>query len=195
MMAAVACGGAAAAAACNACNCAASDSLAFSASSASCSHNAALRAPLRLFLGTQPFARLGLRRDPGLLGGRASFIEGLPQARHLFVKCFRCRSRVRRRHEGAGFESLVDEGSVVPDAKLARDLKRRQSLRMIAAVRMCRLIAGDPDLVKEIGHLCRQHTLEFETPEQIGLRFLRDWRTNRLSRPSAAPVIRRTGEA
>ena len=39
---------------------------------------------------------------------------------------------------------------------------------------MCRLIAGDPHLMKVVGHFGRQHALEFQAAKQIGLRLIRD---------------------
>jgi hypothetical protein len=38
---------------------------------------------------------------------------------------------------------------------------------------MRRGIAADPHLMEEVCDLTRQHTLEFEAPQQIGLRFIR----------------------
>jgi hypothetical protein len=49
----------------------------------------------------------------------------------------------------------------------------RELLRMITALRMGCLIASHPDLMEEIGNLCRQHALEFEAPQQIALRLFR----------------------
>jgi hypothetical protein len=46
-------------------------------------------------------------------------------------------------------------------------------LAVIVEMSMRRLISGDPHPVKVIRYLRRQHTLEFQTAEQIGLRFLR----------------------
>lgn len=114
---------------------------------------ALLALTLCLLLSTQSRLSFRLRCDPGLLRSRAKFIDGLPQTRHLIVECRSCCCWISRRNEGPGFESLVDEGPVVPNAKLTGYFERRQSLGVVIEVGMCRLISGDPHLVKEVSYL------------------------------------------
>ena len=174
MMAAVACGGAAAAAACKRLQLCGERELRFLGLSRQLFPQRPLFAltfgPL---FGIQARARFGFRLDPGGLGGRAEFIDDLPKTRHLFMESLRRGGRIGGRNEGTGLERLVDEGPEIPNAELTRDFERGQCLRMIAAMGMRRLVADDPHLVKEIGDLGRNHPLEFEAPEQVRLRFVR----------------------
>jgi hypothetical protein len=102
------------------------------------------------------------------------FFEYLSQTNQFLMDGLGSSGGIGRRYEWAWRKLLVLlEGAIEPDGELPRDLQRCQCFGMSTALVVTGAVAGDADLVKEVGGLTRQEAFEFQPAQQVGLRFFR----------------------
>lgn len=68
--------------------------------------------------------------------------------------------RIRRRHERAGLEVSLGEGSVEPDGELAGEAEAGERLARVAADIANRVAAGDAELMEQVEHAAIEVTTQ-----------------------------------
>ncbi len=80
--------------------------------------------------------------------------------------------RIGRRDKRTWRKSGIDKSTVKPDTQLPSNLKRAEGFCIVAGIGVCRAIACDAELVKQISNLLRQDTIELQAAQQVRLPLL-----------------------
>ena len=101
-------------------------------------------------------------------------VEFASQAGKFLGEGLGCLGWIGRGNESSRRERLsCPERSVKPDAKLPGHLERGQCVGVGAFVLVGRPVAQGADVVKKIASLQRDNAIKPQSPQKIGLRFLR----------------------